>query len=243
MKNLIVPLLSTMAFLMMSCSDDVTTSYAYEGYFNEAEGGINYMYYQEPDTTVLILNASNVPCDSTETIEEVPFGESPLFTGKSYVLNLSDNHATLTIEKSASKSDYTADKRVRKWHYHVGEYILNTTGYENYEMCKGVYKAIVAHDHMKFKSFIGFFRKNGDKDELAFVSDATFTHTEFGRIREKPLEIPASVEEQQLIVSKDDEYNWILTGKDITYLFKFQEQELIQTAPSYKYIGRLSLTE
>ncbi len=243
MKNLIIPLLSTMAFLMMSCSNDVVPSYTFEGYFNESEGGMNYGYYQEPDTTVLILNASNVSCDFTETVEEVPFGESPLFIGRRYILNFSGNHATLTIGTSSSKSDYVADKRVSKWHYLEGEYILDTTGFENYEMCKGVYKAIVAHDHMKFKSFIEFFRKNGDKDELAFVSDATFTHTEFGPKREKTIEFPASVEEQQLIVSKDDEYNWILTGKDITYLFKFQEQELIQTAPSYKYIGRLSLTE
>lgn len=228
---------------MMSCSNDVMSSYTYEGFFNETEGGIDYMYGEKPDTVLLILNASKVPCDSTETVEEVPYGESPLFIGKSYVLNLSGNHATLTIEKSASKYDYVADKRVRQWHYHVGEYILNTTGYEDYQSCKDVYKAIVVHDHMEFKSYIGFFRKNGDKDELAFRSYATFTHTEYGPKRVKTIEFPASVEEQQLIVSKDDEYNWILTGKDVTYLFKFQEQELIQTAPSYKYIGRLSLTD
>lgn len=243
MKKLLIPLLSTMAFLMMSCSNDITPSYTYEGYFNEVEGSINYMYYQEPDTTVLILNASKVPCDSTETIEEVPFGESPLFVGKSYVLNLSGNHATLTIEKSASKSDYVADKRVRRWHYREGEYILNTTGYENYQMCKDVYKAIVVHDHMKFKSYIGFFRKNGDKDELAFRSDATFTHTEFGPKREKTIEIQASVEEQHLIVSKEDEYNWILSGEGVAYMFRIQEHDLIQIKPSYKYIGKLFITE
>lgn len=231
-----------MALLAVSCSDDVSLSESYEGYFNEAEGGINYMYYQEPDTMVLILNASKVPCDSTEVVEEVPFGESPLFIGKSYVLNLSENNATLTIEKSASKCDYVADKRVRKWHYHEGEYILNTTGYENFQICKDVYKAIVVHDHAKFKSYIGFFRKNGDKDELAFISDATFTHTEFGNKREQSIEIPASVEDQHLIVSHEDEYNLILSGENVEYRFHIQEHELIQTKPNYKVIGKLSLT-
>lgn len=244
MKKLIIPLLSTMAFLMMSCSNDVTPSYTYEGFFNETDGGgMNYMYGEKPDTVMLILNASKVSCDSTETVEEVPYGESPLYIGKSYVLNLSENHATLNIEKSASKYDYVADKRVRQWHYRVGEYTINTTGYEDFQSCKDVYKAIVVHDHMKFKSYIGFFRKNGDKDELAFRSDATFTHTEYGPKRAKTVEMPASVEEQYLTVSKEDEYNWILTGEDVAYRFHIQNLELIQTSPSYKYIGKLFLKE
>ena len=36
------------------------------------------------------------------------------------------------------------------------------------------------------------------------------------------------------MVSKKDEYNWILSREDIEFRFHIQERELIQTKPTYK---------
>lgn len=231
------------SFLMMSCSDDITPSDTYQGYFNESVGGMSYDLYQEPDTTVLILNASKVACDSTETIEEVPYGDSPLFISKSYSLELSKVQATLTIKTSPQKYDYVTDKRTRKWYYKPGKYELNTNGYEQFKMFDGVNKAVVWKDHVNFKTKIAFIRNIDDKDELAFVSDGVFTHTEYGIVRMKQIEIPASVEEHKMRVSKENELYLYLSDEEVEYRFHTQEWELTQTKPFYKYIGKLYMAE
>lgn len=242
MKKIGILFISTMALLTASCSDEVAPSETYKGFFTDTEGGMRYDYYQEPDTVVLVLNASNVPCDSTETVEEVPCGDTPIYLRKTYILTLSDKSAVLTIGTGAEKYDYMADKKVRKWSYHPGEYPLNTAGYESYKMLMGVYKAVVVEDHLNFTKKIAFMRKVGDKDEVAFVSNGNFTHIEYGPKRMQQVEFPASVMENRLSVSKEDEYNWILTGEDVAYRFNIQELELTQTIPTYKYIGKLSPT-
>lgn len=242
MKKFSLILLSTMAFWAVSCSDDVGSSESFKGYFVDSEGGMRYDYYQEPDTVLLVLNASKVPCDSTVTVEEVPCGDTPIYFGSTYVLTLSDKTAVLTIGTGAEKYDYVADKTVRRWDYHAGEYNLNNTGYEEYKMLSGVYKAIVVKDHVNFTTKIAFMRKVGDRDEVAFVKYGPFSHTEYGPKRMQQIELPSSIKEYHLTVSKNDEYNWTLTGEDVEYLFHIQEWDLIQTKPSYKIIGKLSPT-
>ncbi|WP_289192479.1 hypothetical protein, partial [Xylanibacter rodentium] len=242
MKKLSIIFLSMMALLVASCSDDVSPSETYKGYFVDSEGGMRYDYYQEPDTVLLVLKASNVPCDSTKTVEEVPCGDTPVYLGNTYILSLSDKTAVLTIGTSAEKYDYVADKTVRRWDFHEGEYNLNKAGYEEYKMLSGVYKAIVVKDHVNFTTKIAFMRKVEDKDELAFVKNGPFMHTEYGPKRMQHIELPASVKECHLSVSKTDEYNWTLTGEDVEYRFHIQELDLIQTKQSYKIIGKLSPT-
>ena len=242
MKKLSIIFLSLMVLLAVSCSDDVSPSDTFKGYFVDSEGGMGYNYYQEPDTVLLVLNSSKVPCDSIVTVEEVPCGDSPVYLGKTYILSISDQTAVLTIGTSAYKYDYVADKTVREWDYHSGEYELNLTGYEDYKMLEGVYKVVVVKDHMHFTTKLAFFRKVGDKDELAFVKNGTFTYTKFGPKRMQHIELPASVKEYNLSVSKTDEYNWTLIGEDVEYMFHIQERNLIQTKPTYKIIGELSST-
>ena len=242
MKNLSIIFLSMMAFMAVSCSDDVTSSETYKGYFVDSEGGMIYDFYQEPDTVLLALNASNVPCDSTVTVEEVPCGDTPIYFGNTYILTLSDNTAVMTIGTSAEKYDYVADKTVRTWNYRPGEYNLNLKGYEDFNMLDGVYKVIVMENHMNFTTKMAFMRKVGDKDELALVKEGPFTHTEYGPKRMQQIDLPASITEYHLIVSKIDEYNWILIGEDVEYRFHIQEHDLIQTKPYYKIIGKLSPT-
>ena len=78
MNKPFIPILFIASLFVSACSDDESSPWeTYKGYFTESEGGMMYDFFQEPDTTVLVLNASNVPCDSTETIEEVPCGDSP----------------------------------------------------------------------------------------------------------------------------------------------------------------------
>ena len=242
MKKLNIIFLLTMTFLTVSCSDDVSPSETYKGFFVGSEGGMQYDYYQEPDTLLLVLNASNVPCDSIKTVEEVPCGDTPTYLSNTYILTLSDKIAVLTIGTGAEKYDYVADKTVRRWDYHEGEYNLDKTGYEEYRMLTGVYKVVIVKDHVNFTTKMAFIRKIGDKDEVAFVKNGSFTHTEYGPKRMQHIELPPSVNEYSLTVSKEDEYNWILTGEGVEYRFHIQECDLTQTKPSYKYIGRLSPT-
>ena len=233
--------MSLALLITIGCTDDTAPSETYRGYFTETEGGMRYDFYQEPDTTVLILNNSKVPCDSTETIEEVPCGDTPIYMGKTYILTLSDTHATLTIGIASQKYDYVSDKRTRQWHYHPGEYDIDLTGYEKYKRMTNVHKAVISTNPMTFKTNISFLRKDGEKEELAFVSNANFTYVEYGPKRMHKVDLPASVEEQNLIVSKDSEYFWTLKGDDVEYQFHIQERQLIQTKPVYKNIGTLSL--
>lgn len=242
MKKLSIIFISMMALLSVSCSDDVSPSDTFKGFFVDSEGGMKYDYFQEPDTVLLVLNSSKVPCDSIITVEEVPCGDTPIYLGNTYILTLSEKNAKLTIGTSAEKYDYVADKTVRRWNYRPGEYKLNLTGYEDYKMLEGVYKVVVVKDHVNFTKKMAFIRKVGDKDELAFVKNGPFTHTEYGPKRMQHTEFPASVKEYNLSVSKTDEYNWTLTGEDVEYLFHTQEWDLVQTKPSYKIIGKLSPT-
>lgn len=242
MKKLSFIFLSIMALLAVSCSDDISLSDTFKGYFVDSEGGMRYDYYQEPDTVLLVLNSSKIPCDSIVTVEEVPCGDTPIYLGNTYILTLSEKNAKLTIGTSAEKYDYVADKTVRKWDYHSGEYKLNLTGYEDYKMLEGVYKVVVVKDHVNFTTKLAFIRKVGVKDELAFVKNGPFTHTEYGPKRTQHTEFPTSVKEYNLNVLKTDEYNWTLTGENVEYMFHIQEWDLIQTKPSYKIIGKLSPT-
>lgn len=242
MKKFGILFLTTMALLAESCSDDVSPSETYQGFFVDSEGGMWYGYYQEPDTVLLVLNASNVPCDSTKTVEEVPCGDTPIYFGNTYILTLTDKTAVLTIGTTAEKYDYVADKTVREWNYYEGEYDLNKTGYEEFKKLSGVHKAIVVKDHLNFTTKITFMRKVGDKDEVAFVKFGPFTYTEYGPRRMQYIKLPSSIKEHHLSVSKNDEYNWCLTGEEVEYRFHVIEGDLIQTKPLYKNIGKLSPT-
>lgn len=242
MKKLNILFLTAITLLAVSCNDNIEPSETFKGYFVDSEGGMWHGYYQEPDTVLLVLNASNVPCDSTKTVDEVPCGDTPTYLGNTYILTLSDRTAVLTIGTTAEKYDYVADKTVRTWDYYPGEYNLDKTGYEECQRLKDVYKAIVVKDNLKFTTKIAFMRKVGDKDEVAFVKYGPFTHTEYGPRRMQHIELPASIKEHHLIVSKNDEYNWILSGEDVEYRFHIQDLDLIQTKPTYKDIGKLSST-
>ncbi len=242
MNKLIILVLFAMTLMAVSCSDEVNPAQTYKGFFVESEGGLISDFFQEPDTLILVLNASNVPCEYAETIEEVPCGDSPTYLRNTYILTISDNSAVLTIGTGAQKFGYYADKTVRSWNYYPGEYILNKTGYEEYHRLLEVYKAIVMKDNINFTTKIAFVRKVGDKDEIAFVKYGPFTYTEYGPKRSQEIEIPASIKEYHLSVSKEDEYNLKLTGEEIEYKFHIQERCLIQTKPYYKNIGQLSPT-
>ena len=242
MKKLSILFLTAMTLLAVSCNNNIEPSETFKGYFVDSEGGLWYGYYQEPDTVLLVLNASNVPCDSTKVVEEVPCGDTPTYLGNTYILTLSDRTAVLTIGTTAEKYDYVADKTVRTWNYHEGEYYLDKTGYEEFDRLKGVYKAIIEKDNLNSSTKMTFLRKVEDKDEIAFVKFGPFTYTEYGSRRMQHIELPASIKKHHLIVSKNDEYNWILSGEDIEYRFHIQEGDLIQTKPTYKNIGKLSST-
>ncbi len=231
-----------MTLMTVSCSDDITPSETYKGFFVDSEGGLIYDFYQEPDTVILVLNASNIPCEYTETTEEVPCGDTPIYLRNTYILTISDKTAVLTIGTGAQKFDYFADKTMREWNYYPGEYNLNKTGYEEYLKLSDVYKAIVVKDNIKFTTKIAFMRKVGDTDEIAFVRYGPFTYTEYGPKRTQWVELPASIKEYHLRISKEDEYNLKLTGDNVEYKFNIQERNLIQTKPSYKIIGQLSPT-
>ena len=242
MKKLSILFLTAMTLLAVSCNNNIEPSETFKGYFVDSEGGMWHGYYQEPDTVLLVLNASNVPCDSTKIVEEVPCGDTPTYLGNTYILTLSDRTAVLTIGTTAEKYDYVADKTVRTWSYHEGEYYLDKTGYEEFDRLKGVYKTIIEKDNLNSSTKMTFLRKVEDKDEIAFVKFGPFTYTEYGSRRMQQIELPASIKKHHLIVSKNDEYNWILSGEDIEYRFHIQEGDLIQTKPTYKNIGKLSST-
>lgn len=191
---------------------------------------------------ILVLNASNIPCDYTVATEEVPCGDTPTYLRNTYILTISDDNAVLTIGTGAHKYEHLADKTTRAWHYYPGEYILNKTGYEEYQKLTDVYKAIVVKDNINFTTKIAFMRKVEDKDEVAFVRYGPFKYTEYGPKHTQEIEIPASIKEYQLRVSKEDEYNLKLTGDNVEYKFHIQERNLIQTMPFYKNIGQLSPT-
>lgn len=230
-----ISFLLVFCFLTTACSNDDSALWTtYRGYFTESEGGMIYDFFQEPDTTVLVLNASDVPCDYTETVEEVSCGDTPVYMGKTYTLSLSDTRAQLSIGSAAHKYNYVADKRTRTWSYHPGEYSINLTGYEKCKKMANVFKAVVYRNHLTFKKQIRFYRKNGDKEELAFVANGDFSYVEYGPKRMHKVDIPASIEAYDLAVSKEDEYNWILTGEETAYRFHVQERLLIQTKPVYK---------
>lgn len=242
MNKLSIIFLFTMTLLAVSCSDEVSISETYKGFFVDSEGGLTSDFFQEPDTVLLVLNASNIPCEYTEISEEVPCGDTPTYLRNTYILTISDKTAVLAIGTGAQKYDYFADKTMRKWNYYPGEYNLNKTGYEEYQRLSDVNKAIVVKDNMKFTTKIAFMRKVGDKDEVAFVRYGPFTYTEYGPKRRQEIELPASIKEYHLSVSKEDEYNLKLTGDDVEYKFHIQERYLIQIKPSYKNIGQLSPT-
>ncbi len=230
-----------MTLMEVSCSDEVSPSQTYSGFFVDSEGGLMTDFYQVPDTTILVLNASNVPCEYTETTEEVSCGDSPTYLRNSYLLIIYDKNAVLTIGTGSHKFEYYADKTTRAWNYYPGEYILNKTGFEKYQKLKDVYKAIVVKDNINFTTKIAFMRKVDDKDEIAFVKYGPFTHTEYGPKRSQGIELPASIKEYKLSMSREDEYNLKLTEEEVEYKFNTQDRNLKQLKPSYKNIGQLSL--
>ena len=245
MKKLTVPLLVTMALVSMSCSDDVESKGPYEGSATHLVEVISPDFYQAPDTTVLILNASKVSCDSAETVEKVPCSSTPIERYSAYQLSFSDGTTNLLIATRLGQYDYTADKKVRTWVYHHGEYMLNTAGYEKCAKFANVYKAIIKKDNLAFNNQIYFIRKNGDKDEVAFVTDAGFTHIEIYNIKETGnINLGVSNDEFKVYgctvtTRKEGKHHWIIPCGEEEYRFNGKTYDFEQTKPEYTYLCKL----
>lgn len=245
MKKLTVPLLVTMALVSVSCSDDVESKGPYEGSATHLVEVISPDFYQAPDTTVLILNASKVSCDSAETVEKVPCSSTPVERHSSYQLSFSDGTTNLLIATRLGQYDYTVDKKVRTWGYHPGEYMLNTAGYEKCAKFANVYKAIIKKDNLAFNNQIYFIRKNGDKDEVAFVTDAGFTHIEIYNIKETGnINLGVSNDEFKVYgctvtTRKEGKHHWIIPCGEEEYRFNGKTYDFEQTKPEYTYLCKL----
>ena len=227
MKKLTKLLLVSMALVSVSCTDDVESKGPFEGSSEEVVDVFKPDFYQAPDTTVLILNASKVPCDSAETVVKIPCSNTPVKRHSAYQLSFSDGNTSLFITTRLGLYDYTADKTVRTWEYHPGEYLLNTTGYEDCAKFADVYKAIVKNDNLDFNNQIYFIRKNGDKDEVAFVTDAGFSHIKISNLKKAgdgiihpvPPEAELKAYECKVTTQKGDKHQWIIPINEEEYRF------------------------